>query len=119
MIASIAAIGSPKLVQGAPLAAKGVRAVAPVSPAPVSNDRPPETPVWRPASTVMLAPPAMAALIEAQEHMGGGAEFDRPKTTQKLDRLIARLDEDDPPPPPTAGAPFTLRRLQTARDLLV
>ena len=114
MIASIAAHGSPKLVQSA-----SMRAVAPVSPAPVSNDRPPETPVWRSASTVALAPAAMSALIEAQEHMSSGTEFDREKTAQKLDRLIARLDEDDPPPPPTAGAPFTLRRLQTARDLLV
>jgi hypothetical protein len=115
LIVSIAAHGSLKLGQSAP-----TRAGAPVSPAPVSNDRPRQAPVWRSASAVALAPAAMSALIEAQENMGsGGTEFDRQKTAQKLDRLISRLDEDDPPPPPAAGAPFTLRRLQTARDLLV
>ncbi len=115
MIVSIAAHGSLKLGQSAPS-----RAVVPVSPAPVSNDRPPQAPVWHSASAVALAPAAMSALIEAQENMGSsGTEFDRQKTAQKLDRLISRLDEDDPPPPPTGSAPFTLRRLQTARDLLV
>jgi hypothetical protein len=115
LIASIAAHGSLKLGQGA-----SPRAVAPVAPAPVSNDRPPEAPVWHAASTVALAPAAMSALIEAQERMGtSGSEFDRQKTAQKLDRLISRLDEGDPPPPPGGSAPFTLRRLQTARDLLV
>ena len=94
--------------------------MAPVAPAPVSNDRPAEAPVWHSASTVALAPAAMSALIEAQERMGtDGSEFDRQKTAAKLERLISRLDEGDPPPPPTTGAPFTLRRLETARDLLV
>lgn len=115
MIASIAAHGSLKLGQSAT-----PRAVAPVAPAPVSRDRPPEPSIFHAASTVALAPAAMSALIEAQERMGSsGTEFDRQKTAQKLDRLISRLDEGDPPPPPTTGAPFTLRRLETARDLLV
>jgi hypothetical protein len=114
LIASIAAHGSLKLGQSA-----NTRAVAPVSPAPLSNDRPPEAPAWHSASTVALAPAAMSALIEAQEHMGDGTVFDREKTAAKLDRLISRLDDGDPPPPPAGGAPFTLIRLQTARDLLV
>ena len=115
MIASIVAHGSLKLEQGVT-----ARPVAPVAPAPVSSDRPPEPSVFHAASTVALAPAAMSALIEAQERMGtGGSEFDRQKTAQKLDRLISRLDAGDPPPPPVTGAPFTLRRLQTARDLLV
>lgn len=95
------------------------RAVAPASLAPRANERPRPAPMSA-ASIVALAPAAMSALIEAQEHMAGDAtEFDREHTAAKIDRLISRLGDGDPPPPPTAQAPFTVRRLQAARERLL
>ena len=118
MIATIATYASPRLNQPTPVQAAPTRAVAPTPPAPVSNDRPPQPAPLRAASIVALAPAAMSALIEAQEHMGDTSVLMRETTADKLDRLISRLDDGDPPPPPADGAPLTVRRLQTAREQL-
>jgi hypothetical protein len=71
------------------------------------------------ASAVALAPAAMGALIEAQAQMSADAPvFIRQHTARKIDQLIDRLD-GDPPPPRAEGAPFTVVRLQVARQALV
>jgi hypothetical protein len=64
------------------------------------------------ASQVALAPAAMSALIEAQEHMAGDAK--------KIDHILARLT-DTPPAQPVAAAAqgdFSLQMLVAARRLL-
>jgi hypothetical protein len=68
------------------------------------------------ASTVALAPVAMTALLEAQERLSQDAPpLVRQHTAQKIDDLIWRLNGAGP----TAGAPFPVRQLQTARDALL
>jgi hypothetical protein len=73
------------------------------------------------ASQVALAPAAMSALIEAQEHMAGDATpTDRSDTAQKIDQILARLT-DTPPAQPVAQAAqgdFSLQMLVAARRLL-
>jgi hypothetical protein len=73
------------------------------------------------ASQVALAPAAMSALIEAQEHMAGDATpTDRSDTAQKIDHILARLT-DTPPAQPVAAAAqgdFSLQMLVAARRLL-
>jgi len=120
MFATFATYASPRLNQSPVQGAATSRAVAPASIAPRTNEQPPRPAPMSAASTVALAPAAMSALIEAQEHMAATAtELDREHTAAKIDRLISRLDDGDPPPPPTADAPFTVRRLQAARARLL
>ena len=73
------------------------------------------------ASQVALAPAAMSALIEAQEHMAGDATpTDRNDTAQKIDQILARLT-DSPPAQPVALAAqvdVSLQLLVAARRLL-
>jgi hypothetical protein len=73
------------------------------------------------ASQVALAPAAMSALIEAQEHMAGDATpADRSDTAQKIDHILARLT-DTPLAQPVAQAAqvdFSLQMLVAARQSL-
>ena len=73
------------------------------------------------ASQVALAPAAMSALIEAQEHMAGDATpTDRSDTAQKIDHILARLT-DTPLAQPVAQAAqvdFSLQMLVAARQSL-
>ena len=119
MIANLATYASPKLGHTGQAPAAPSRAVAAVPDSPRPKDPPPRPAPMSAASTVALAPAAMSALIEAQEHMASSASvLERVQTAEKIDRLISRLGEGDPPPPPVAGEPLTVRRLQTARALL-
>ena len=73
------------------------------------------------ASQVALAPAAMSALIEAQEHMAGDATpTDRSDTAQKIDHILARLTDTPPAQPVGAAADgdFSLQMLMNARQLL-
>jgi hypothetical protein len=73
------------------------------------------------ASQVALAPAAMSALIEAQEHMTGDATpTDRTDTAQKIDLILSRLT-DTPPAQPVgqaANGDVSLQMLMNARQLL-
>lgn len=73
------------------------------------------------ASQVALAPAAMSALIEAQEHMAGDATpTDRTDTAQKIDQILSRLT-DTPPAQPVGQATngdVSLQMLMNARQLL-
>ena len=73
------------------------------------------------ASQVALAPAAMSALIEAQEHMAGDATpTDRDDTAHKIDHILSRLT-DTPPAQPVgvaADGDFSLQMLMNARQLL-
>ena len=118
MFATVATYASPKVNQVPIREPAPSRAVAPTPVAPRSNDRPRPAPMSS-ASVVALAPAAMSALIEAQEQMAASATvLERERSAAKIDHLISRLDDGDPPPPPTADAPYTVRRLQAARDRL-
>ena len=119
MFATVATYASPSLNQSPVRGPAPTRAVAPTPAAPPTNDRPPAPTPIRSASTVALAPAAMSALIEAQEHMAASVSLlERVHTAQTIDRLISRLADGDPPPPPTADAPFMVRRLEAAREQL-
>jgi hypothetical protein len=114
VVAALASVGRLTLAQVSP-----ARAVTPAPRAPTADDRPqpPPAPVLA-ASSVALAPAAMGALIEAQAQMSQEASvLARQDTARKIDRLIEQLD-GDPPPPRSEGAPFTVRRLQVARQAL-
>lgn len=114
MIAVNAPPGRVRLTQVNP-----VRAVAPAPIAPTTGDRPRTPPAAvLAASGVALAPAAMGALLEAQERMSGDTSvLQRTHTARKIDQLIDRLD-GDPPPHREEGAPFTVVRLQAAREAL-
>ena len=73
------------------------------------------------ASQVALAPVAMSALIEAQEHMAGDTTpTDRSLTGQKIDHILARLAEA--PAASSVGQPvpggFSVQMLVAARRQL-
>ena len=115
MISQIASYGRPN-----PLSGMMARAVAPAAAAPTSQDRPQPPSGQHMPSTVALAPAALSALAEAQARLAQDAPIlQRQDTVQKLDQLIAQLEA-------AAGsdgaaelaAPFTVRRLQAARDAL-
>jgi hypothetical protein len=114
MVASVASFGSLNLIQGLT-----ARAVSPTPVAPVLRDQPraPATPSS--ASTVAFAPAAMTALIEAQERMAQDAPLVvRQDTAQKIDQLIARLNDDSGPVATHADIPFAVRQLIVARQAL-
>src|SRR5690242_18788601 len=114
MVAPVASLGRLNLAQVTP-----ARAVTPAPVAPGADERPPPPPSPAlAASAVALAPAAMGALIEAQAQMAQeDASLARQTTARKIDQLIQRLD-GDPPPPPTEAQPFTVVRLQVARQAL-
>ena len=73
------------------------------------------------ASQVALAPLAMSALIEAQEHMAGPATpSDRSLTGQKIDHILARLADAPPGTPVAQTVPggFSTQMLVAARQQL-
>ena len=73
------------------------------------------------ASVVALAPAAMSALIEAQEHMAGDATpSDRIATATKIDHILARLAETPAGRPTLQPAPggFSVQMLIAARQQL-
>lgn len=68
-----------------------------------------------------LAPAAMSALIEAQEHMAGDATpTDRSETAQKIDNILSRLTSAPPAQPVALAAQgdVSLQMLAAARRLL-
>jgi hypothetical protein len=112
VVASVASFGSLNLIQARTVSPG---AVMPVPAAPISRDRPQPAPQHA-ASAVALAPAAMAALIEAQEHESqGDAPLARLRTVHVLDQLIASLDGAQTTP----GSPASVQRLQTAREQLL
>ena len=112
MVASVASFGSLNLMQAR---AVSPRAIMPVPAAPVSGDPPKPTPQHA-VSAVALAPAAMAALIEAQEHEAqGAAPLARLRTVHVLDQLIATLEGAQT----TLGSPASIQRLWAARERLL
>lgn len=70
------------------------------------------------AATVAVAPAAMRALLEAQEHMADGCGmFTRTRTVHQIDRVIA-LMVDQAAAEAAANADFPLARLLTVREQL-
>jgi hypothetical protein len=119
MVASVASFGSLNLAQGLT-----ARAVSPAPVAPVLRDqarRPAALGSASPASasTVAFAPAAMTALIEAQERLAQDAStVVRQDTAQKIDQLIARLNDGSGPVATHADVPFAVRQLIVARQAL-
>jgi hypothetical protein len=115
VISPITIYGRPSLV-----AAMKARAVNPAAVAPALRDRPQPAPGQHLPSTVALAPAAMSALVEAQARLAQDAPvLLRQDTAEKLDQLIARLEAaSGSPAVAELAAPFTVRRLQAARDAL-
>ncbi len=112
MVAAVASFGSLNLVQARPASAG---AVMPVPAAPISRDRPQPAPRHT-VSAMALAPAAMAALIEAQEHeTQGSAPLACLRTVHVLDQLIVSLDAAQTAP----GSPASVQRLQVARQRLL
>ena len=115
MIGQIASYGRPNLDPG-----MMTRAVAPAPATPSPWDRPQPAPTQHLPSTVALAPAAMSALVEAQARLAQHAPvLLRQDTAQKLDQLIARLEAaSGSAANAELATPFTVRRLQAARDAL-
>ena len=117
MIAPIAPITVQSLGRSGGTAARALVQVEPVaSPGRELADRNAPS-----ALAVALAPAAMSALIEAQEHMAGDAtSTDRSETAQKIDHILARLADAPPATPVTrvAGGGFSVQMLMAARQHL-
>jgi len=115
VISQIASYGRPTLVSGLM-----ARAVTPAAVAPTLQDRPQPAPAQHMPSTVALAPAAMSALVEAQARLAQDAPvLLRQDTAEKLDQLIAQLEAaSGSADAAELAAPFTVRRLQAARDAL-
>ena len=117
MIAQIAPVTVLSLCRAEGKAARALVEVAPVSASePDLADR-----AQPKACVVALAPAAMSALIEAQEHMAGNATpTDRSLTAQKIDLILSRLT-DTPAAQPVAqpaGGGFSVQMLMAAREQL-
>ena len=117
MIVQIAPVVVPSLGR-----AEGKAARALVEVAPVSAQEPDLADRAQPkACVVALAPAAMSALIEAQEHMAGDATpTDRSLTAQKIDQILSRLTDTSAARPvaqPAAGG-FSVQMLMAARQQL-
>jgi hypothetical protein len=115
VISQIASYGRP-----IPLSGMMARAVAPAAVAPTLQDRPQPAPAQHTPSTVALAPATLSALAEAQARLAQDAPIlQRQDTAQKLDQLIAQLEAaSGGTADAELAAPFTVRRLQAARDAL-
>jgi hypothetical protein len=110
VVAAVAFFGNLNPVREPTPHAVAPAAVAPVTAVPTSR---PHT--QHVVSAVALAPAAMAALIEAQEHEGpDSAPLARLRTVHILDQLIATLDGAQT----TLGSPASAQRLETARQRL-
>ena len=117
MIARIAHLTVQSLGRTEAMAARAVVEVAPVTAAGPQLDRRGE----HTASVVALAPAAMSALIEAQEHMAGDATpTDRSATATKIDHILARLADTPAARPTLQPAPggFSVQMLMAARQQL-
>jgi hypothetical protein len=116
------------IVQIAPISvlslgrAEGKAARALVEVAPVSAAEPDLPERAQPkACVVALAPAAMSALIEAQEHMARDATpSDRSLTAQKIDQILSRLTDSPAarPVPQAAAGGFPVQMLIAARQQL-
>jgi hypothetical protein len=110
VVASVASFGNLYPVRGPTPHAVAPAAVATAPAALTSRPQIPHV-----VSAVALAPAAMAALIEAQEHEGpNAAPLARLRTVHRLDQLIASLDGAQT----TLGSPASAQRLETARQRL-
>jgi hypothetical protein len=89
-----------------------VRALVEVAPVAPAERQPADRPAPK-ASIVALAPAAMSALIEAQEHLANNAPAgDRSDTTQKIDHILRRLAAQG------AASGFSVQMLRVARQQL-
>ena len=117
MIAPIAPVTVLSLGRIGGTAARAMVEVAPVA----ATERRPDDRAAPKASVVALAPAAMSALIEAQEHMAGDATpTDRSDTAQKIDHILTRLTDAPPATPvrqPSVGD-FSVQMLMAARQQL-
>ena len=114
MVASVASYGNLS-----PMSGMGARAVSPTPDAPNLQDRPRPSAAQHTVSNVAFAPAAMSALIEAQERLSDGApQLDRARTVAKIDHLITVLADAPADEVGAFAAPFAVRQLQTARQVL-
>ena len=114
MVASIASYGNLS-----PMSGITARAVSPTPAASNLHDRPRPSAAQHTFSNVAFAPAAMSALIEAQERLSHGApQLDRARTVAKIDHLITILADAPAPEVAVLAAPFAVRQLQTARQVL-
>ncbi len=117
MIAGIAHITVQSLGRTEGMAARALADVAPVTATGRQLARRGE----HAASVVALAPAAMSALIEAQEHMASDVTpADRSATAQKIDHILVRLTESAPATPAAQPSPggFSVQMLMAARQQL-
>jgi len=102
--------------------AEGTAARATIEVSPVAaTEREPADRASPKACVAALAPAAMSALIEAQEHMARDATpTDRSQTAQKIDHILLRLTGAPPAQPAALAAQgdFSLQMLVAARRLL-
>jgi len=108
--------------------AASIRPVALIQPTAVSGERSKAAAASRAplaASAVALAPAAMTALLQAQEHTGeAGQSAARAQSAQQIDHLISRLSDCPPPPAPQTqpgtgqGASVSMTLLLAARQHL-
>jgi len=95
------------------------RALVEVQPAAATEREPADR--ARPlASVVAMAPAAMSALIEAQEHMARDATpTDRSLSARKIDHILTRLT-DSPPARPVTRSPgnVSVQMLMAVREQL-
>jgi hypothetical protein len=114
LVASIASYGS-------------LNPLSPTIPSPISPspdvwglpNRAQALPAEHTFSNVAFAPAAMSALIEAQEQLSQGArQLDRARTVAKIDHLISVLADAPAAEVGSLAAPFAVRKLQTARQVL-
>ena len=117
MIAPIAPVSVQTLGRTEWTAVRAPIEVAPVTPARTDRAQRSEPS----ACVVALAPAAMSALIEAQEHMAGDATpTDRSATAAKIDHILARLADTAAARPTLHPAPggFSVQMLMAARQQL-
>jgi hypothetical protein len=114
LVASVASYGNLS-----PMSVMTARAVAPAPAAPNLQERPRPPAALHAVSNVAFAPAAMSALIEAQERLSQGApQLVRAQTVAKIDHLITILAGAPADEIGAVTAPFAVRQLQTARQVL-
>jgi hypothetical protein len=115
LVASVASYGNLS-----PMSVMTARAASPALTAPNLLDRPRPPAAQHAVSNVAFAPAAMSALIEAQERLSQGApQLVRARTVAKIDHLITILADAPEGQVGALAAPFAVRQLQTARQVLV
>jgi hypothetical protein len=114
LVASIASYGNLS-----PMSGTAARAVSPTPAAPRLQDPGPPPAVQHTFSNVAFAPAAMSALIEAQERLSQDTpQLERAQTVAKIDHLITVLADAPADEVGAYAAPFAVRQLQTARQVL-